>query len=87
MISALLSGCVPPGAVESADTLPPPPTSSATAPASSRLDLDLSNLRDARPAWEMRPVTARARVEDGKRYHIVAAGETGIAIARAYRIR
>lgn len=32
-------------------------------------------------------MTARARVENGKRYHVVAAGETGIAIARAYRIR
>ena len=93
MVGALLAGCVPPGAVVSADAAPapvalsPPSVPSSPSRASSRLDLDLSNLRDARSAWELRPVTARARVENGKRYHIVAAGETGIAIARAYRVR
>ena len=92
-MSALLAGCVPPGAVVSAYAAPapaalsPPTVAAPPSRASSRLDLDLSNLRDARPAWELRPVTARARVENGKRYHIVAAGETGIAIARAYRVR
>jgi lipoprotein NlpD len=39
-----------------------------------------------RPAWELRPVTANAVTIDGKRYHKVAAGETGIGIARAYGI-
>lgn len=61
----------------------PPPPVTATVATPPPLELDLSGLRD-RPAWEKRPVVANARIENGKRVHIVAAGETGIAIARAY---
>ncbi|UVO53438.1 M23 family metallopeptidase [Sphingomonas sp. SUN039] len=77
-----LGGCIPPGTV--APAAPPPPPVAQTRPDSPRLDLDLSQLKDERPIWEMRPVTARAVTENGKRVHVVAAGETGIAIARAY---
>jgi murein DD-endopeptidase MepM/ murein hydrolase activator NlpD len=48
--------------------------------------IDLTDLKDESPIWEQRPVVARAIVEGGHRYHIVAAGETGIAIARAYAL-
>ncbi len=62
---------------------PPPPVNPTVSPAP-RLQLDLSQLQDERPIWEMRPVVARAVTASGRRFHIVAAGETGIAIARAY---
>lgn len=85
MIAAtLLGGCIPPGAnapPESAN----PPAPSAPKGNPPPLELDLSGLRD-KPAWEMRPVVANARTENGQRVHIVAPGETGIAIARAYGI-
>lgn len=48
--------------------------------------LDLTQLKDEPPIWERRPVVARAVVEGSRRYHIVAAGDTGIAIARAYAV-
>jgi murein DD-endopeptidase MepM/ murein hydrolase activator NlpD len=55
-------------------------------PPSPRLELDLSQLKDERPIWEMRPVVARPVTENGRRYHVIAAGETGIGIARAYAL-
>lgn len=76
----MLGGCVPPGAI-SPD--PPPPVVTTMAPPP-RLELDLSQLQDEKPIWEMRPVVARAVAANGKRFHVVGAGETGIAIARAY---
>ncbi len=81
---AALGGCIPPGAIAPMPTAPPPVVQ--TRPDAPRLDLDLSQLKDERPIWEMRPVTARAMTENGRRYHVVAAGETGIAIARAYAL-
>jgi lipoprotein NlpD len=81
--AATLGGCIPPGTAPAPAT-PPPPVAATTGAAAPRLDLDLTGLKDERPIWEMRPVTARAVTENGKRVHIVAAGETGIAIARAY---
>lgn len=83
-VLASLGGCIPPGAVAPTPVAPPPVAQ--TRPDSPRLDLDLSQLKDERPIWEMRPVIARAVTENGRRYHVVAAGETGIAIARAYAL-
>jgi murein DD-endopeptidase MepM/ murein hydrolase activator NlpD len=80
----MLGGCIPPGASSSAADVPPPPVVPTVA--QPRLSLDLSQLKDERPIWEMRPVMARAITENGRRFHIVAAGETGIAIARAYAL-
>lgn len=79
-----LGGCIPPGSVQPAATAPPPVV--ATLPDSPRLSLDLSGLKDERPIWEMRPAVARAIVIGDRRYHVVATGETGIAIARAYAL-
>jgi murein DD-endopeptidase MepM/ murein hydrolase activator NlpD len=79
----MLGACVPPSAPAMRETPPPPVTVTIATPPP--LELDLSGLRD-RPAWEKRPVVANARIENGKRVHIVAAGETGIAIARAYGV-
>ena len=79
-----LGGCIPPGAGVPTPTAPPPVVQ--TRPDGPRLDLDLTQLKDDRPIWEMRPVVARAVIENGRRYHAVAAGETGIAIARAYAL-
>lgn len=62
------------------------PRVAQTQPDAQRLSLDLSRLKDERPIWEIRAVVARAIVENGRRYHVVAAGETGIAIARAYAL-
>lgn len=81
---ATLGGCIPPGAVAPTPVAPPPVAQAR--PDAPRLDLDLSQLKDERPIWEMRPVVARAVTEGGRRYHVVAAGETGIAIARAYAL-
>jgi lipoprotein NlpD len=81
--AATLGGCIPPGAT-SAPATPPPPVAATTGVAAPRLDLDLTGLKDERPIWEMRPVVAKPVTENGRRYHVVAAGETGIAIARAY---
>ncbi len=83
--AATLGGCIPPGAGPVPVT-PPPPVAATTGAAAPRLDLDLSGLKDERPIWEMRPVVARAVTENGRRVHVVAAGETGIAIARAYTL-
>ncbi len=77
----MLGGCVPPGVISPADPPPPVVPSVAIPP---RLELDLSHLQDERPIWEMRPVVARPVAANGKRFHVVGAGETGIAIARAY---
>lgn len=79
----MLGACVPPGSPVVRETPPPPVEATVATPPP--LALDLSGLRD-RPAWEMRPVTANARIENGRRVHIVAGGETGIAIARAYAV-
>jgi murein DD-endopeptidase MepM/ murein hydrolase activator NlpD len=79
----LLGGCIPPGASLPAAQSPP---EGPAQPGSGRLTLDLTKLTDEAPIWERRPVIARAVVEGGRRYHVVAAGETGIAIARAYAL-
>lgn len=65
----------------------PTPPAPDTRPGNRRtgLDLDLSHLSDA-PTWEIRPVVAAPIEIDGVRYHRVATGETGIAIARAYGV-
>jgi murein DD-endopeptidase MepM/ murein hydrolase activator NlpD len=80
-----LGGCIPPsaGAPATSDPLPPVVT---TMPDTPHLALDLSQLKDERPIWEIRPVVARAVIENGRRYHVVATGETGIGIARAYAL-
>jgi len=77
----MLGGCVPRGAISPAE--PPPLVVPNVAP-SPRLELDLSQLQDERPIWEMRPVIARPVSINGSPFHVVGAGETGIAIARAY---
>ena len=51
-----------------------------------RLTLDLSHLRDRAP-WELHPVVAHPVREGKARFHIVGVGESGIAIARAYRVQ
>ena len=79
----MLGGCIPPGVTVPA--APPPPVVPIMAPPP-RLEVDLSQLKDDRAVWEMRPVVARAVTANGQRFHIVAAGETGIAIARAYGV-
>lgn len=79
----MLGGCIPPGATVPAER--PPPVAPTMAPPP-RLELDLNQLRDDRAIWEMRPVVANPVTANGKRFHIVATGETGIAIARAYGI-
>lgn len=76
----LLSGCIPPSVREPVAALPP------VAEPAPRLDPHFDAVTDERPMWEMRPVAANAIVVDGKRYHKVSAGETGIAVARAYGI-
>ncbi len=76
----LLGGCIPPSARMPVATLPP------VADPAPRLDPHFDAVTDERPTWEMRPVAANAVVVDGKRYHKVSAGETGIAVARAYGI-
>jgi murein DD-endopeptidase MepM/ murein hydrolase activator NlpD len=75
----LLGGCIPPTARAPVSSLPPV----AEAP---RLDPEFDAVTAERPTWEMRPVTANALIIDGKRYHQVAPGETGIAVARAYGV-
>ncbi len=77
----LLGGCIPPSARVPADM--PPQVGAAPA---ERIDPQFDAVTDEKPVWEMRPVAANALVVDGKRYHRVSAGETGIAIARAYGI-
>lgn len=81
----LLSGCIPGGSARSPEAVAPPPlpTAGTTSP---RIDPDFSAVTREKPIWELRPVTANALTIDGKRYHRVAPGETGIAIARAYGI-
>jgi len=77
--AALLGGCIPPTA--RAPVAPPPPVASAP-----QIDPELAAVTTERPTWERRPVTANALIIDGKRYHKVSAGETGIAVARAYGV-
>lgn len=79
-LGVLLGGCVPPGVREAPLPLPPP----VAGDVQPRLDPHFDAVTDEKPVWEMRPVRANAQIIDGKRYHRVAAGETGIAIARAY---
>jgi len=77
----MLGGCIPHGATLPA-ALPLPVVPIVATPP--RLEVDLSQLKDDRAIWEMQPVEARAVTANGKRFHIVATGQTGIAIARAY---
>ncbi|MDB5700067.1 MAG: hypothetical protein JWL66_266 [Sphingomonadales bacterium] len=96
--AALLSACVPPGARVPAEAAPPPAkfagpkfagpqaTARPRAPLRDpRLD-HFDTIAGVKPAWEMRPVTPNAITIDGKRFHNVTTGDTGIAIARAYGI-
>jgi lipoprotein NlpD len=80
-MALLLGGCIPPSARAPVSTVPPV----ATAPPQ-RLDPEFDAVTDEKPLWEMRPVAANAVVIDGKRFHQVSPGETGIAISRAYGI-
>ncbi|MDB5715436.1 MAG: hypothetical protein JWO15_2833 [Sphingomonadales bacterium] len=89
----LLSACVPPGARVPAEAAPPPAKFAGKSPVAPRrvplrdprLD-HFDTIADVRPAWEMRPVTPNPITIDGKRFHKVTTGDTGIAIARAYGI-
>jgi lipoprotein NlpD len=78
VVAIALSGCIPRSAsVPPAATVPPPPyVATTTGP---RLDLDLSKLSDAPPAWEMRPVIAGAVAVAAARY-VVKPGDTLRAI-------
>lgn len=82
LIGALVTGCVPRGAV----TPPEPASAPALAPTSRnsapRLELDLTNLTDAPPAWELRPVTAGA-VEVRAASYTVKRGDTLRSIGEA----
>ncbi len=80
-VALVLGGCIPPSTRAPLET--PPPVETA-APAT--IDPQFDAVTDERPLWEKRPVVANALVIDGQRYHRVAVGETGIAIARAYGI-
>jgi len=75
----LLSGCVPPTA--RTPVASPPPITETPQP-----QTEFDAVTAERPTWERRPVTANAIIIDGKRYHKVSAGETGIAVARAYGV-
>ncbi|CAN5262213.1 hypothetical protein BH09PSE3_BH09PSE3_05810 [soil metagenome] len=91
----LLCACVPTGGRIPAESRPLPAPASkpnAQSPPSKRAPLrdprldQFDTISDEKPTWEIRPVAANAIIVDGKRYHKVSAGETGIAIARAYNI-
>lgn len=75
----LLGGCIPPTARVPVASIPPAAEPQRAAPAFDAVTTE-------RPAWEIRPVVPNAIVVDGKRFHKVAVGETGIAIARAYGV-
>lgn len=78
--SLLLAGCVPPGVTR----LPEPAPKRSNDP---RIEPLLDGLLDEAPIWERRTVDVNARIDaDGRRFHAVSAGDTGIAIARAYGI-
>jgi len=78
-----LAGCIPRTRTPVSDAnLPPPvadPAATTTAP---RLALDLSNLRDTPPVWEMKPVTAAALDVRAATY-IVKSGDTLRGIGEA----
>ncbi len=74
-VVALLAGCGrEPPLRPSPAVAPPPPPASVAAPA-------------ARPPWVAHRVVTDAVAVPGGRLHTVKAGETGIAIARAYGVR
>jgi murein DD-endopeptidase MepM/ murein hydrolase activator NlpD len=76
----LLGGCVPPGV----SRLPEPALKRSHDP---RIEPVLDGLLDEAPVWERRTVRVNARIDaNGRRFHSVGAGDTGIAIARAYGI-
>lgn len=52
-----------------------------------RIEPLLEGLLDEAPIWERRTVSVNAKIDaNGRRFHSVGAGDTGIAIARAYGI-
>jgi murein DD-endopeptidase MepM/ murein hydrolase activator NlpD len=53
--------------------------------AAPRLETDMATVLDERPVWENRPVIADETAAE-RDVHIVKAGDTGIAIARAYAV-
>ncbi len=76
--SLLLAGCAPNGASRH------PANKTSAAP---HIEPLMDGLIDELPVWEARPTIANAQVGiDGRRRHRVIAGDTGIAIARAYGI-
>ena len=79
---ALLAGCIPRGAVTPPETANAPAPSPAAASPSPRLEVDLTNLTDAPPAWEVRPVRAAA-VEVRAASYIVKSGDTLRSIGEA----
>jgi murein DD-endopeptidase MepM/ murein hydrolase activator NlpD len=76
----LLAGCVPAGV----SRLPEPAPKKSNDP---RIEPVLDGLLDEPPIWERRTVSVDARIDaNGRRFHSVGIGDTGIAIARAYGI-
>jgi murein DD-endopeptidase MepM/ murein hydrolase activator NlpD len=73
----MLGGCIPPGA-----STAPESVSTETPAAAPQLALDLKDLKDVQPSWEMRPVTAAA-VDVRASTYVVKPGDTLRAIGEA----
>lgn len=77
-----LGGCIPPGGAPPLEAARPPVASAPNSTDAPRLALDLTDLKDARPLWEMRPVTAAA-VDVRAATYIVKPGDTLRGIGEA----
>lgn len=91
MAGLILAACVPPGQVSRpqsgavAAQAVPPQADPAPDPAPS--EALPAETPPPRPVWQAQPVFVNAQTApDGRRYHVVGPGETGIAIARAYGV-
>ena len=70
-----LGGCIPPGGGPPLEGPQPQAATARTETDAPRLTLDLTDLKNERPLWEMRPVTAAA-VDVRAATYIVKAGDT-----------
>jgi murein DD-endopeptidase MepM/ murein hydrolase activator NlpD len=76
-------------AVLAACAAPPPPRPGSKPPPQSRIEAPPPRAQPPRaqpPRWQAAPVTADGRIVPGGREHVVRAGHTGLAIARAYGV-
>lgn len=72
VVPLLLAACTTPSPPKQSSTRRPPPAKAAQTPAA--------------PRWQAVPAKADGAVVPGGRRHIVKRGETGIAIANAYKV-